>query len=258
MAAFPWIEASAARSSPTASDWRRSRYGPPPGIGADDRHAARGARLRRAVARLSRAKLAAGTGWGVLAYSRAGYGQSDPVDLPRPLDYMTREARSSLPAVLEAIGFERGILLATATAPRSRRSTRATDRTDRVDGLVLIAPHVFTEAPGLASIAEARRAYGPATCARGSPNITPSRHRVLRLERRVARSGVQGLEHRGYSRPLARPRASDPGRGRPIWNAGANPRDRSAIAGARREPDPRRLPPFAADRAAAGDAGRRS
>src|SRR6202044_2135877 len=29
----------------------------------------------------------------------------------------------------------------------------------RVDGLVLIAPHVFAEEPGLASIAEARRAY---------------------------------------------------------------------------------------------------
>ena len=57
------------------------------------------------------AQLAAATGWGVFAYSRAGYGRSDPVELPRPLDYMTREARFSLPAVLEAIGFQRGILL---------------------------------------------------------------------------------------------------------------------------------------------------
>ena len=39
------------------------------------------------------ARLAAATGFGVLAYSRAGYGRSDPVALPRPLDYMTREAR---------------------------------------------------------------------------------------------------------------------------------------------------------------------
>ena len=31
------------------------------------------------------AKLAAATGHGVFAYSRAGYGGSDPVDLPRPL-----------------------------------------------------------------------------------------------------------------------------------------------------------------------------
>ena len=45
-------------------------------------------------------KLAQATGFGVFVYSRAGYGRSDPVDLPRPLDYMTREARFSLPAVL--------------------------------------------------------------------------------------------------------------------------------------------------------------
>src|SRR5215467_13137832 len=57
------------------------------------------------------AKLAAATGCGAFAYSRAGYGGSDPVDLPRPLDYMSREARFSLPAVLNAIGFRRGVLL---------------------------------------------------------------------------------------------------------------------------------------------------
>ena len=38
------------------------------------------------------ARLAAATGFGVCAWSRAGYGQSDPVALPRPLDYMTRES----------------------------------------------------------------------------------------------------------------------------------------------------------------------
>jgi pimeloyl-ACP methyl ester carboxylesterase len=32
------------------------------------------------------AGLAAMTGWGVFAYSRAGYGRSDAVALPRPLD----------------------------------------------------------------------------------------------------------------------------------------------------------------------------
>ena len=33
-------------------------------------------------------RLQAATGFGVLAYSRAGYGASTPVKLPRPLDYM--------------------------------------------------------------------------------------------------------------------------------------------------------------------------
>ena len=56
-------------------------------------------------------KVAEATGMGVCAYSRAGYGQSDPADLPRPLDYMTREAVDVLPEVLDRIGFRRGILL---------------------------------------------------------------------------------------------------------------------------------------------------
>ena len=38
-------------------------------------------------------KLAAATDHGVFAYSRAGYGGSERIPLPRPLDYMSREAR---------------------------------------------------------------------------------------------------------------------------------------------------------------------
>ncbi len=105
------------------------------------------------------ARLAAATGWGVFAYSRAGYGRSDPVALPRPLDYMTREARFSLPMVLEAIRFERGILLGHSDGASIAAIYAGEAFSDRVDGLVLIAPHLFTEEPGLASIAEARRAY---------------------------------------------------------------------------------------------------
>ncbi len=103
--------------------------------------------------------LAAATGHGVFAYSRAGYGGSDPVDLPRPLDYMSREARFSLPAVLEAIGFERGILLGHSDGASIAAIYAGEHADDRIKGLLLIAPHLFTEAPGLASIAEARRAY---------------------------------------------------------------------------------------------------
>jgi pimeloyl-ACP methyl ester carboxylesterase len=109
------------------------------------------------------AALAAATGWGAFAYSRAGYGRSDPVDLPRPLDYMTREARFSLPAVLGAIGFQRGILLGHSDGASIAAIYAGERLGDRINGLVLIAPHVFTEAPGLASIAAARRAYAAGT-----------------------------------------------------------------------------------------------
>jgi pimeloyl-ACP methyl ester carboxylesterase len=104
-------------------------------------------------------KLAAATGHGVFAYSRAGYGGSDPVNLPRPLDYMSREARFSLAMVLEAIGLKRGILLGHSDGASIAAIAAGAHSDQRIKGLILMAPHVFTEEMGLASIAEARRAY---------------------------------------------------------------------------------------------------
>jgi pimeloyl-ACP methyl ester carboxylesterase len=105
------------------------------------------------------AQLAAATGLGVFAYSRAGYGQSDPAPLPRPLDYMTREARETLPGVLDAIGFLRGILLGHSDGASIAAIYAGAIEDFRVRGLVLIAPHFFTEESGLAAIAAARAAY---------------------------------------------------------------------------------------------------
>ena len=42
-------------------------------------------------------QLQAATGAGVFVYSRAGYGRSSPVKLPRPLTFMHEEAREVLP-----------------------------------------------------------------------------------------------------------------------------------------------------------------
>ncbi|WP_099864222.1 alpha/beta fold hydrolase [Pararhizobium haloflavum] len=105
-------------------------------------------------------KLADETGWGVFCFSRAGYGNSEPVDLPRPLDYMTREAVDVLPDVLHAIGFKEGILLGHSDGATIAAIYGGSVQDHRVRGLVLIAPHFFTEPEGLASIAEARNAYG--------------------------------------------------------------------------------------------------
>ena len=104
-------------------------------------------------------KLAAATGFGVFAYSRAGYGQSDPVVLPRPLDYMTREARETLPELLAAIGLQRGVLLGHSDGASIAAIYAGSVEDFRVRGLVLMAPHVFTEPSGLAAIAAAREAY---------------------------------------------------------------------------------------------------
>ena len=104
-------------------------------------------------------RLAEATGLGVFAYSRAGYGQSDSVELPRPLDYMAREARKTLPAVLEAIGFRRGILLGHSDGASIVGIYAGSVEDFRVRGLVLIAPHFFTEESGLTAIRAACAAY---------------------------------------------------------------------------------------------------
>ncbi len=104
-------------------------------------------------------RLAAATGLGVFAYSRAGYGQSDGVRLPRPLDYMTREARDVLPGVLEAVGAEQVVLMGHSDGATIAAIHAGQVRDARVKSVILMAPHFFTEPAGLAAIAEAKRAY---------------------------------------------------------------------------------------------------
>ena len=104
-------------------------------------------------------KLQAATGCGVFVYSRAGYGQSSPVTLPRPLTYMHDEAREVLSKLLDAIGFQRGLLIGHSDGASISALYAGTHQDRRVGGLVLIAPHFFTEDMGIAAIVEARKAY---------------------------------------------------------------------------------------------------
>ena len=57
------------------------------------------------------AKLADSTGCGAMAYSRLGYGRSDPCELPRPIGFMHHEGLTVLPKVLEATGIRKCILV---------------------------------------------------------------------------------------------------------------------------------------------------
>jgi pimeloyl-ACP methyl ester carboxylesterase len=102
------------------------------------------------------AALAKATGMGVFVYSRAGYGQSDAADLPRPLDYMTREAMEVLPEVLDAIGFERGTLVGHSDGATIAAIYAGSVPDYRVRSIILMAPHFFTEEMGLAEIARAK------------------------------------------------------------------------------------------------------
>lgn len=104
-------------------------------------------------------KLAAATGYGVFVYSRAGYGKSDGCELPRRIDYMTDEALRVLPQVLGAIGFQRGILLGHSDGATIAAIYAGSVEDFRIRGLVLMAPHFFTEEMGLSAIANARQQF---------------------------------------------------------------------------------------------------
>jgi pimeloyl-ACP methyl ester carboxylesterase len=105
------------------------------------------------------ARLAAATGLGVFAYSRAGYGRSSPSVLPRRVTFMHEEARDVLPHVLDAIGLQRGILLGHSDGASIAAIYAGSVEDHRVRGLVLLAPHFFTEEFGIAEIARMREAY---------------------------------------------------------------------------------------------------
>jgi pimeloyl-ACP methyl ester carboxylesterase len=104
-------------------------------------------------------KLQASTGAGVLVYSRAGYGASTKVELPRPLDYMTIEALEVLPQVLDAIGFRRGLLLGHSDGASIAAIYAGGLADHRVRAVAMIAPHFVTEEMGLKAIAETKQAY---------------------------------------------------------------------------------------------------
>ena len=104
-------------------------------------------------------RLAEATGWRVIAYSRSGYGSSSPCDLPRPLTYMHDEAFQVLPGILDQVGFDGGILLGHSDGASIAAIYAGAHSDERLRGLILIAPHFFTEPAGLEAIEQARGAF---------------------------------------------------------------------------------------------------
>jgi pimeloyl-ACP methyl ester carboxylesterase len=97
-------------------------------------------------------RLQAATGCGVFVYSRLGYGQSSPARLPRQLDFMHVEARQTLPRVLDAIGFQRGLLVGHSDGASIAAIYGGSVQDHRMAGLVLMSPHFFVEDVTSASI----------------------------------------------------------------------------------------------------------
>lgn len=103
------------------------------------------------------AALAGATGCGALVYSRVGYGGSEPVTLPRPLDYMEEEGRVGLPALLEVMGVREAVLYGHSDG--ASIALVAAGSGVRTAGVIAEAPHVFCEDVSVASVAKAKDAF---------------------------------------------------------------------------------------------------
>ncbi len=101
-------------------------------------------------------ELAQKSGRSVLAYSRYGYGNSDPFTEPREPDYMHHEARVVLPELLASFTIARPVLVGHSDGASIALIYASTHE---VAGLVTIAPHVFVEPVTVEAIAQARATY---------------------------------------------------------------------------------------------------
>ena len=104
------------------------------------------------------AELARATGREVLAYSRFGYARSSPAELPRPLDFMTREAREVLPRVLEEARMESPVLVGHSDGGTIALLCAAAGEVP-LDGVVTLAAHAFNEPRCIAGVEAAREAF---------------------------------------------------------------------------------------------------
>ncbi len=84
------------------------------------------------------------TGLKGLVYERWGFGESDRLTLPRPLDYMAQEAEEALPDVLKACGISRPILIGHSDGG-SIALLHASAHPENTRACVCIAAHVFVE-----------------------------------------------------------------------------------------------------------------
>lgn len=103
-------------------------------------------------------KLAAATGCRVVAYSRPGYGGSDPYPEPRTPRYMHREGQEILPALLAELGIEKPVLVGHSDGG-SITLIFAGSYPEAALAIAVMAPHEFVEEETLAGIRAARTVW---------------------------------------------------------------------------------------------------
>jgi pimeloyl-ACP methyl ester carboxylesterase len=105
------------------------------------------------------AALCAASGLHGLIYSRHGYGQSDVLDTPRGVDYMHREALEVLPAILDAFGIDRHVLVGHSDGASIALIHAGAVAQPGLAGVIVEAPHVFIEPMNIAAIEGTRGTF---------------------------------------------------------------------------------------------------
>jgi pimeloyl-ACP methyl ester carboxylesterase len=91
-------------------------------------------------------------------YERLGYGGSDPASLPRPDDFLEREAQQILPEVLDACGIERPVLVSHSDGG-TIALLFASAFPERPLGVITEAAHVVLDEVTLAGVSEVARLW---------------------------------------------------------------------------------------------------
>ena len=112
-------------------------------------------------------KLCESLGLRGLAFSRQGYGASDPIPLPRPVDFMHHEGLKVLPKLFDAAGIDQAILIGHSDGG-SISLINAGGCGTQVSRVTLAA-HVFNEDITVQKFRE--NAMKPKTSANDSQNI---------------------------------------------------------------------------------------
>jgi pimeloyl-ACP methyl ester carboxylesterase len=103
-------------------------------------------------------RLAQATGLGVFLWSRAGFGRSDPIALPRPLDYLEQET-PMVAEVLKAAGIERSVLIGHSDGGTIALLHAASGRAEGTLAVITMAAHVFVEDVTIEGIRETKRTW---------------------------------------------------------------------------------------------------
>ena len=102
--------------------------------------------------------LALQIGCEIIVYSRAGYGNSGPAQLPRTVRYMHDEGLNVLPQMIAALDIHKPVLLGHSDGA-SIALICAGGTGVELSGIMLMAPHVMVEEIAVQSIEQARVAW---------------------------------------------------------------------------------------------------